>query len=149
MFLQVGVPEVDQRSLRFFRGEPQPMSVCQYTRLVFGAKVSPTRANFALLKTAVENKTEYSEAALVVQQNFYMDDLLISVQSENEAFNLSKLLVTMLKLGGFKLTKFVSNPHEFSNELNSTNNDAVEPVKDISNESIDAFHVRNQSRSGL
>ena len=46
----------------------------------------------------------------------------------------------MLKLGGFILTKFVSNIHEFANELNSTNNDAVEPVKNIFNESSDASH---------
>ena len=143
MFLQVGVPEKDQRSLRFlWRGNPtEPVSVFQYTRHVFGAKDSPTCANFALLKTAVDNETEYPEAALAVQQNFYMDDLLISVQSESEAFNLSKQLVTMLKLGGFNLTKFVSNIHEFANELNSTKNDAVEPVKDISNESSDTSHV--------
>ena len=143
MFLQVGVPEKDQRSLRFlWRGNPtEPVSVFQYTRHVFGAKDSPTCANFALLKTAVDNETEYPEAALAVQQNFYMDDLLVSVQSESEAFNLSKQLVTMLKLGGFNLTKFVSNIHEFANELNSTNNDAVEPVKDISNESSDTSHV--------
>ena len=87
MFLQVGVPEEDQRSLRFlWRGNPiEPVSVFQYTRHVFGAKDSPTCANFALLKTAVDNETEYPEAALAVQQNFYMDDLLISVQSEIQA----------------------------------------------------------------
>ena len=135
-------PEEDQRSLRFlWRENPtEPVSVFQYTRHVFGAKDSPTCANFALLKTAVDNETEYPEAALAVQQNFYMDDLLISVQSESEAFNLSEQLVNMLKLGGFNLTKFVSNIYEFANELNSTNDDAVEPVKDISNESSDTSH---------
>ena len=70
-----------------------------------------------------------------------MDDLLISVQSESEAFILSKQLVTILKLGGFNLTKYVSNIHEFANELKTTNNNAVQPVKDISNESSDASHV--------
>ena len=63
--------------------------VFQYTRHVFGAKDSPTCTKFALLKTAVDNETEYPEAALAVQQNFYLDDLLISVQSESEAFKLS------------------------------------------------------------
>ena len=146
-FLQVGVLEEDQRSLRFlWRGNPtEPVSVFQNTRHVFRAKVSPTCANFALLKTAVDNETEYSEAALAVQQNFYLDDFLISVQPESEAFSFNKQLVTMLKLGGFNLTNFVSNILEFANELNSTNNDAVEPVKDIFNESSDASHVLGSS----
>ena len=38
-----------------------------------------------------------------------MDDYLDSIECPDKALDLCKELVTMLKLGGFKLTKFVSN----------------------------------------
>ena len=50
MFMQVGLLESDQRSLRFlWREDPiSDVSVFQYTRHIFGAKDSPTCANYAL-----------------------------------------------------------------------------------------------------
>ena len=47
MFMQVGLIESDQRSLRFFwREDPtSDVSVFQYTRHIFGAKDSPISAN--------------------------------------------------------------------------------------------------------
>ena len=50
MFLQVGVPLADQPCLRFlWREDPSSeVMVYQYSRHIFGAKDSPTCANFAL-----------------------------------------------------------------------------------------------------
>ena len=81
----------------------------QYTRHIFGAKDSPTSANYALQRTARDNATLYPEAAKAVLENFYMDDYLDSVESPEKAINRSKELVHLLHLGGFKLKKFVSN----------------------------------------
>ena len=60
MFLQVGVREEDQTSLRFLWREDPTSSVVvhQYTRHIFGAYDSPTCANFALQKTASDNQAE-------------------------------------------------------------------------------------------
>ena len=54
MFLQVGVPDCDQPSLRFlWREDPTTnVVVYQYTRHIFGAKDSPIGANYALQRTA-------------------------------------------------------------------------------------------------
>ena len=58
MFLQVGVREEDQPSLRFLWREDPTSSVVvhQYTRHIFGTRDSPTCANFALQKTASDNQ---------------------------------------------------------------------------------------------
>ena len=76
MFLQVGVPDCDQPSLRFFgREDPTTIVVVyQYTRHIFGAKDSPTCANYALQRTARDNVNQYPEATKAVLENFYMDD---------------------------------------------------------------------------
>ena len=74
MFLQVGVSEKDQPSLRFlWRETPsEVIKVYEYTRHIFGAKDSPTCANYALNRTGVDNAAKFPEAAPAVKQNFHM-----------------------------------------------------------------------------
>ena len=110
MFLQVGVLPSDQPSLRFlWREDPTTnVVVYQYTRHIFGAKDSPTCANYALQRTARDNAKFYPEAAKAVLENFYLDNYIDSVESPGKTLNRSKEL-EHLHLGGFKLTKFVSN----------------------------------------
>ena len=64
MFLQVGVLPSDQPSLRFLWREDLTTNVVvyQYTRHIFGAKDSPTCANYALQHTARDNAKFYPEA---------------------------------------------------------------------------------------
>ena len=57
-FNQVAVPEEGQSVLRFlWRENPaDKMEVYQYSRNIFGAKCSPTCANYALSRTAQDNR---------------------------------------------------------------------------------------------
>ena len=64
--------------------------VHQYTRHLFGARDSPTCANFALQKTASDNQAEYPETASTVVQKFYMDDYLDSFQNRGDALKLAR-----------------------------------------------------------
>ena len=106
-----------------FSGGRTPTSnvvVHQYTRHIFGAKGSPTCANYALQRTARDNAKEYPEAAKAVLENFYMDDYLDSVESPERALIRSKELVHLLHLGGFKLTKFVSNVPDLADRIDGS-----------------------------
>ena len=80
--------------------------VHQYTRHIFGAKDSPT---YALQRTSSVNAKEYLEAAKAVHENFHMNDYLDSVESSERALIMSKELVNLLHLVGFKLHKRVRN----------------------------------------
>ena len=121
MFMQVVLLESDQHSLRFlWREDPtSDVSVFQYTRHIFGAKVSPTCANSALRRTTVDNQDRYTDAANAVLNSFYMDDYLGSVKNPETALILSRSLVELLKLGGFNLTKLISIVPNLSSKLNS------------------------------
>ena len=55
---------------------------------------------------------EFPIAALAVKRNFYMDDLFKSVKSTDEAMEMQQQLSEMLYLGGFHLTKWISNEKE-------------------------------------
>ena len=122
MFLQVGVLPSDQPSLHFlWREDPTTkVKVYQYTRHIFGAKDSPTCANYALQRTTRDNAKLYPEAAKAVLEDFYMDDYLDSVESSEKAINRSKELVHLLHLGGFKLTNFVSNVPNLADRIDDS-----------------------------
>lgn len=114
MFYQVKVPDHDTDLLRFLWWPEGDLSkpTEEYRMMVhlFGATSSPSCACFALRKAAMDGKTEETaEAANTILQNFYMDDCLKSVASEDAAIKLSQNLISMCSKGGFHLTKWVSN----------------------------------------
>ena len=80
---------------------------------VFGGVSSASCSNYSLKRTATYNADQYrQEAAEVVRSNFYVDDLLKSVDNLKTAMILVKNVVDMCKSGGFNLTKFFSNNRE-------------------------------------
>ncbi len=121
MFLQVGVLEQEQPSLPFlWREDPtKNVEVYQYTRHIFGAKDSPTCANYALQRTAKDNRAAYPDAAQAVHEKFYMDDYLDSMETREEALNRCQDLVRSLCLGGFNLPKFISNDFGLLRQLSN------------------------------
>ncbi|XP_015761749.1 PREDICTED: uncharacterized protein LOC107340863 [Acropora digitifera] len=77
---------------------------------LFGVISSPASANFALRRTATDNKHCYPGAVInTVERNFYVDDCLKSLSSEAAAIAHVHDLQTLLSGGGFKLTKWISN----------------------------------------
>ena len=114
MFMQVEVPQNEQKFLRFlWRADvSQEIEVFQYLRHIFGATSSSTCANFTVQKVAHDDKVDFSLASQSVLNSFYVDDFLKSYPTVEEAINTMTQLVLMLKRGGFNLTKFVTNSNE-------------------------------------
>ena len=114
MFHQVSVSPSDADSLRFLWTDDinsdDPPHVMQMVRHIFGAKDSLTCAIHALQQTARDNIDKFSpETIETVSKSFYVDDLLKSTYSEEQAILLVKELNELLLLGGFPLHKWVSN----------------------------------------
>ena len=111
MFLQVKVPPQECRVLRFLcRSNPEDkIGVYEYTRHVFGAKSSPTCANYALLQAGVDNRESHPIAAKAIKRNFYMDDFAKSVATVEEALHVYQDVRTTLRKGGFNLLKWICN----------------------------------------
>ena len=117
MYDQVRVPEYQQTFIKFFWWEsrnieegPSDFAICAH---VFGGVSSASCSNYALKITAKDNTDRYGqEVAEVVKSNFYVDDLLKSVDDPKTAMILVNNVVDMCKSGGFHLTKFISNNRE-------------------------------------
>ena len=89
MFMMVFVPEEDRNLFRFLwwpshdlNAEPQEYRM---TRHIFGATSSPSCANYALRRTALDYGHHFStDAPQALLDNFYVDDCLKSVATEDE-----------------------------------------------------------------
>ncbi|XP_038061252.1 uncharacterized protein LOC119731982 [Patiria miniata] len=114
MFHQVRVSMADRDALRFlwWKGddiESQPL-MYRMTAHLFGGVWSPSCANFTLKRVAQDYHELYDTATIeTIDQNFYVDDCLKSVSSEDEATRLVSHLRELLARGGFRLTKWLSN----------------------------------------
>lgn len=117
MFYQVKVPEAQRDYLRFLWWpdgnitlEPKEFRMTVH---LFGAISSPSCANFALRRTAMDNELQFGTAAAnTLRKNFYVDDMLKSVESVESAIQLVLAVRQMCSAGGFRLTKFLSNSRE-------------------------------------
>ena len=81
----------------------------QYNRHIFGAKSSPSCANYVLPQCAKMFRMERPIASQVEMNNFYVDDMLLSVHTTEQSSELIHELKTSLAKGGFNLTKLFSN----------------------------------------
>ncbi|XP_035257600.1 uncharacterized protein LOC118218934 [Anguilla anguilla] len=114
MFHQVRVSKSDVDFLRFLWWPSNDVSKppVEHRMLVhlFGAVSSPSCANFALRQTARDNKSMFHPKVIsTIENNFYVDDCLKSLPSEQEAVELVKELTSLCQKGGFRLTKWMSN----------------------------------------
>ena len=105
MFHQVRVAPEDADALRFLWWEDgnvdTPPATYKMLRHIFGATDSPCCANFALQKTADDNRTAFPlETAETVKRDFYVDDLLKSVDNTASAIQLARDLRELLSRGG-------------------------------------------------
>ena len=114
MFHQAKVVPKDCNALRFLwwpnsNLAVQPGELMMAVHL-FSRVSTPSCANFALKKTAKDNHSTFSpEAVYIVKHNFYVDDCLKSVATDESAICLSKELRELLSKGSFCFTKWLSN----------------------------------------
>ena len=114
MFHQVRVHERDCDALRFLwwpNGDLDAQPSCYRMQVhLFGATSSQSCAAHALKRTADDHANLFKPEVLeTIHRNFYVDDCLKSVPSEKEAVKFALDLRSLLEMGGFKLTQWLSN----------------------------------------
>ena len=117
MFHQVLVEPKDCDVLRFLwwpNGDlSREMEEYRMVKHLFGATSSPSIANFCLQKTAELHGREFeADTVETVKRNMYVDDLMKSTSTKEQAIVLVSQLRELLARGGFRLTKWYSNERE-------------------------------------
>ena len=88
---------------------------------LFGATFLPSCAAFSLRQTAYDNGKKFdSSIANIVLQNFYVDDCLCSVSSITDGIKVTKQLPALLRYGGFRLTKWLTNHEQVLQSIPAT-----------------------------
>ena len=121
MFHRVACRDEDTDTLRFlwWNGDTNE-SPRDYKMLVhlFGKVDSPCIAAWALQRTAADNQLEFGKEVVdIVKRNFYVDDCLYSKSTVEEAANTALQLITLLRKGNFRLTKFMSTSKEVLSKI--------------------------------
>ena len=117
MFHQVKTTHQDHNAFRFLwwpegdlHKQPVPYRMLVH---IFGATSSPCIATYCLKETANRFGGEFDPRICdVIQKDFYVDDCLTCVSTVEQAKNTVEGLRRLLKLGGFNLTKWLSNVPE-------------------------------------
>ena len=125
MYHTVGTKELDQHAHRFlWRDMEKTKEPDTYViqRVSFGDKPSGVIATVALRKTAEMAKNHFPEAAQIILNSTYMDDIIESVDTQERANQLTDDIEKLLEEGGFKLKEWT-----YSND-NSNRDDTKIPV---------------------
>ncbi|XP_058456376.1 uncharacterized protein LOC131433795 [Malaya genurostris] len=123
MFHQVLVREEDRNSQRFLwrDKEGETPNVFVMNVMTFGASCSPSCAQFVKNQNALEFSDRYPEAASAIIKGHYVDDLLISVETPEEAIRIAQQIQLIHKQAGFEMHHWISNSSKVLSELQETN----------------------------
>ena len=105
MFLQCRLDDEDQRYHRFWWND----EIWQWNRVLFGNQASPDISQKVLTENALLFKDQYPLAAKAVLTAMYMDDIIISVETEQEAIDTAQQLQGLKLKCGMHICKYESN----------------------------------------
>ena len=102
MYHQVRVTPKHRDALRFLWYDGDHVAVYRMCVHLFGGVWSASVASYALKKTAEDHRHLFNEKVIdAVLNNFYVDDLLQSASTEDEAVEMAAQLRRLLMLRGF------------------------------------------------
>ena len=110
MYHSVKTTPVEQHTHRFLWRD---MNVCgepdTYVSqgVPFGDKPSATIATVALRKTAQMGEELFPEAAKIVMENTYMDDIIDSVSDKRKALSITRDIERFISKGGFRIKGWI------------------------------------------
>ncbi|XP_053691197.1 uncharacterized protein LOC128739725 [Sabethes cyaneus] len=112
MFLQIAIRPEDQFYQLFLwrdKADQDEASTFVVEVMIFGARSSPTTAQFVKNHNAQRFETQYPAAAAAIQNKHYVDDMLASTETEKEAIELAKAVKFIHAQGGFEIRNWTSN----------------------------------------
>ena len=115
MFSQVVLAEKDRKYHRLLWRDldpTKPVDVYEAVLLTFRDRASSCLAQFVLRSHALDSKDSYPAAAIVLLRDMYMDDILHSKESVQDAVLVREDLTKVLVCAGFRAQKECSNRTE-------------------------------------
>ncbi|KMQ87666.1 bel12-ag transposon polyprotein [Lasius niger] len=161
MFRQIDVVEQDRNLQQILWREEatQPIQIYTLNTVTYGMTCAPFLAMRCVRELAHQGKTVTPKSAEVLEDDFYMDDLLTGTDTKSEAIRLQKELSELLTSAQFPLRKWRTNDRAILNHLTEpgkTENllilDKQESVKTLgllwnSNEDVLQYEIKQPNSS--
>ncbi len=113
------ISEEDQNKFCFFMIENDKLITYRYKTLLFGFNASPFILNYVLKHHAAKFEKDYCSHLL--QNNFYVDNFVVSSNSVNELAEIYQTSCNRMQEGGFELRSWNSNSIELQNMFKKDN----------------------------
>ncbi|XP_051166617.1 uncharacterized protein LOC127284933 [Leptopilina boulardi] len=126
MYRQIPVhpDDVAYQNILFRKTFQEPIKIFSLNTVTYGTSCAPYLALRVLKQLAEDERLTHPVAATVLEDDFYVDDVLTGCQTIKEAKILRDELIILLKKGGFTLRKWASNEpsllFENSNKIETT-----------------------------
>ncbi|XP_073979886.1 uncharacterized protein [Rhodnius prolixus] len=104
--------------------------------LTYGTTPASFIATRCLVQLAEENKAEFPTASMVIERDFYMDDLMTGADDFESLKNIQLQVTSILSSGCFTLRKWCSNSKDILKKISSKVEDPYHIVDIGANESI-------------
>lgn len=111
MFRQIRVHSTDRDFQRIF-WRPDPTAELATYRLLtvtYGTASAPFLANRVLKQLARDERDKFPQAAEVLENDIYVDDLMFGDEDVDSLQRIREQLVQLLRAGGFRTHKWASN----------------------------------------
>ncbi|XP_043470230.1 uncharacterized protein LOC122503667 [Leptopilina heterotoma] len=130
MYRQIRVsPEDSLFQKILLRSDPsEPIKIFALNRVTFGTACAPFLAIRTLAQLASDESESYPEAARVLKNDFYVDDMLSGSQTFEDAMKLRDELIQLLSKDGFNLRKWASNDPNLIKDLSSESSDSLQTL---------------------
>lgn len=111
MYRQILVDPSDRpyQQILWRYNENHSINVYFLNTLTYGTKTAPYLAQRCLKQLSIENQKMFPRTSKIIQNSFYMDDLIVSVNSTEEAIEIYREINMILSQAGFDLRKWSSN----------------------------------------
>jgi hypothetical protein len=127
MFHQFRVNKENRNLIKFIWYEDQDMTKTTDFRMcvhLFGATSSPAAATYGLRHLAKLHQETHPDGAKFIQQSFYVDDGLISVETPEEADKVIREARLICSAGNIRLHKFICSDREVLKSIPSSERSA-------------------------
>ncbi|KAJ0175497.1 hypothetical protein K1T71_008656 [Dendrolimus kikuchii] len=130
MFLQIVMNKNDRRFQRvFYRFRPtDELTIFEFNTVCFGLKSSPYHALRVIKQLIDDEGDSFPLAKEIASRYIYMDDIVFSARSENQALLAANQLIELFKRARFDLVKWTSNSDFVMHNLPNSYK-ATEPVE--------------------
>ncbi|XP_066252670.1 uncharacterized protein [Euwallacea similis] len=108
-YIKIQDSERDYQKILWRANSRDPVSVYRLNTVTYGTSSAPFQATRCLVELARQNENTYPRTSEIMKHSFYMDDLLVSLNLEEEALNVYKELDKIMEQANFKLRKWASN----------------------------------------